>query len=366
MGIQAFLHLRKMSSLVEKMRQGVDVSSFVVPISRSSIVNEIVNIGQAKKNLSQEQYRSVYALYKVYDNEKVEIQMTPPEYVMIYGSMIDSFQQLAPWEKYNGDGRPYISSASMEKVVQIQSHQNVNTNIKFLPDSVCDSKPIDISHVDLFLSASILRTYYTMLKKLGVCDLEYVKSYIVPKYDIEQTDFSCCRKSNCLFVNNFPTILSTETVICCSKIHFASLLLSSANSLVDHQKILDIAAYRALIVPTTEDALNNSEEEIRSEAYAKYQLIDADLNQFSSSLTLLMLDIIDDVKSKRITYNDALYKYYSYVANQCSIKNAQHLIFTCTCSLSEWREAALKNCLPTELSAWKKAIINVTDDSMRI
>lgn len=366
MGIQAFLHLRKMSSLVEKMRQGVDVSSLKVPISRSSIVNEIVNIGQAKRNLSQEQYHSVYTLYKTFDNEKAEIPMTPPEYVTIYGSMIDSFQQLAPWEKYNGDGRPYISSASMEKVVQVQTHVSVNTNIKFLPNSVCDSKSIDISHVDLFLSASILRTYYTALKKLGACDFEYVKSYIVPKYDNEQTYFSCCRKSDCLFVNNFPTILSTEAVVCCSKIHFASLLLSSANSLVDHQKILDIAAYRALIVATTEDALNNSEDKIRSEAYAKYQLINADLNQFSSNLTLLMLEIIDDLKSKRTTYNDAMYKYYSYVADQCSIKNAHHLISTCTCSLSEWREAALKNHLPTELSTWKETIISVTDDSMCI
>ena len=61
MGIQAFLHLRKMSSLVEKMRQGVDVSSFVVPISRSSIVNEIVKVKPRKTF-----HKSNIALYMHY------------------------------------------------------------------------------------------------------------------------------------------------------------------------------------------------------------------------------------------------------------------------------------------------------------
>lgn len=344
------------------MQKGADVSSYKIPISRSSIVNEIVNIGQAKRNLSQEQYRSVYALYKVYNSEKVEIPMTPSEYVITYGNMVDAFQQLAPWEKYNGDGRPYISSDLMQKTLQAQAGENTNVRIKSLPDSICNSKPIDILHIDLFLSASILRTYYTMLKKLGVCSLEYVKSYVVPEYNNSQTDFSCCRKSDCLFVNKFPEILSTQTVVCCSKIHFASLLLSSANPLVDSQKILNFASYRALIVAVAEDALNSSEEQIRSEAYTEYQQIDADLSRFSSNLTLLMLEINDELKSKKISYNDALYRYYSYVAEQCSIENVEHFIFTCVCSLSEWRDMALKDHLPKELLALKETIIDVTND----
>lgn len=116
MDIQAILHSRKMSFLLKKMQKGVDVSSFTVPISRCSIVNEIINISQARKNLSQEQYNSVYALYKIYDNEKTEIPMTPYEYIILYGKMIDEFQQLAPWQMYNGDGRPYVSPELLQRI----------------------------------------------------------------------------------------------------------------------------------------------------------------------------------------------------------------------------------------------------------
>ena len=53
MDIQAILHSRKMSSLLKKMQKGVDVSSFTVPISRCSIVNEIINICRCSEFLHQ-------------------------------------------------------------------------------------------------------------------------------------------------------------------------------------------------------------------------------------------------------------------------------------------------------------------------
>lgn len=362
MDIQAILHSRKMSSLLKKMQKGVDVSSFTVPISRCSIVNEIIDISQARKNLSQEQYNSVYALYKIYDNEKTEIPMTPYEYIILYGKMIDEFQQLAPWQMYNGDGRPYVSSELLQRIQKTFPEQS-NSKIRFLPYSACESKSIDISHVDLFLSASTLKTYYMTLKRLEVCDFEYVKSYVVPKYDDTEIDFSCCRESDCLFVNSFPAILSTENIVQCTKIHLASLLLSPANPLVDQKKILDIASYRALIVPTTDALLEHSESEIRSNALAKYQAIFAELNDFSFDLALFITELNKNLERQSISYDHALYKYYSYIADQCSIKNKQHFVGTCICNLGEWRDAALKNNLPKEMSSMRETIISVTGDS---
>lgn len=120
MGLQQLYHLHQMEKLVAKMQRGEDVSQISIPLCLSVIVNSLINLKQAKSNLSEKEYERVYTLYKYYDVDKYETPMTVNEYVQTAGHIIDKFQALAPWEKYNGSGTPYISQTTASQVLNIQ------------------------------------------------------------------------------------------------------------------------------------------------------------------------------------------------------------------------------------------------------
>lgn len=71
-------------------------------LSISGITNIIINLGDAKRNLTQHQYNAVFALYKALDKCHSKLEMDLGGYYEQAAIIIGIFNQVAPYEKYSG------------------------------------------------------------------------------------------------------------------------------------------------------------------------------------------------------------------------------------------------------------------------
>ncbi len=71
-------------------------------LSISQIANLIVNLMDAQKNLSQDEFSEVYALYRELRKQKTKTNMDLEEYRKTAVALIQRFDAVAPYEKYSG------------------------------------------------------------------------------------------------------------------------------------------------------------------------------------------------------------------------------------------------------------------------
>ena len=69
-------------------------------LSKSQIVNLMLNIIAAKKNLDRDTYYKVSDLYDVYRKDKTKVMMDYQRYRYVYLEMANSFNNIAPFELY--------------------------------------------------------------------------------------------------------------------------------------------------------------------------------------------------------------------------------------------------------------------------
>lgn len=73
-------------------------------LSISQIVNLIVNMSDAQRNLPPEQFKLVYAFYTLCRQSKTKIKMDYDGYLDTASKLILRFDEIAPYEKYSGNG----------------------------------------------------------------------------------------------------------------------------------------------------------------------------------------------------------------------------------------------------------------------
>lgn len=94
MGI--FADIRGMAAL-QKIKSGG-----IAKLSISQITGMIVNMPDARKKLSTEEFSAVYKLYKSLRTCNTKIEMDMPEYIRTAVDIIKRFDEYAPYEKYSG------------------------------------------------------------------------------------------------------------------------------------------------------------------------------------------------------------------------------------------------------------------------
>jgi len=72
-------------------------------LSRKQIVYLIINLPEAHRNLSTDQFGQVYSLYKEFRRDKVKGKYSFQKYVQTGTEMLQKFEEIAPIELYNGE-----------------------------------------------------------------------------------------------------------------------------------------------------------------------------------------------------------------------------------------------------------------------
>lgn len=85
-------------SAVDKLRQGESVK-----LSLAQIASLNINLTDAKKNLSQDKFEQLYALYSIYQKHKEMILCTPEEYAILAAKVVVSFDKIDSFLKYSGE-----------------------------------------------------------------------------------------------------------------------------------------------------------------------------------------------------------------------------------------------------------------------
>lgn len=65
-----------------------------------------VNLPDAKRVLTAEEFARVYALYALYQKERSKMKLTPEEYAFQAAKIVVSFDKVAPFTKYSGEQNP--------------------------------------------------------------------------------------------------------------------------------------------------------------------------------------------------------------------------------------------------------------------
>jgi len=134
-----FSDYRALSEL-KKLKKGE-----IANLSMSQIVNAIINLSDAKKNLSQEQYKNVYMLYREYRKCNTKLQLTMNGYLNIAIKLIKSFDRIAPYEKYSG-GNELEFSFMMQDIRSEVNSQNIKEELNNLVDMYGDSNDENINY----------------------------------------------------------------------------------------------------------------------------------------------------------------------------------------------------------------------------
>ena len=92
-----FSNIRAMKD-VQKIKAGGTAK-----LSNEQIVNLIINLPDANRNLSPEQFRRVYALFQEISRDKEQREMTFSGYLDAATRIIDRFNAIAPYELYCGE-----------------------------------------------------------------------------------------------------------------------------------------------------------------------------------------------------------------------------------------------------------------------
>lgn len=355
MGLQQLYHLHQMEKLLAKKQRGENVSKISIPICLSVIVNSLVNLQQAKNNLSKKEYERVYALYKYYDIDKHETPMTVDEYIQIAGHIIDKFQALAPWEKYNGSGAPYISQTTVSQALNIQEH------IYKWPDGFARFFDINVKSGNLFAAIQYIYGYYVLLERIGIWDLEYINGYNIPKVNPKSPYFWYEHPATAefpempLYFDHMPDSLNEEKILLAANLFFSHILINPINS-------------------TENDACRRFEQSIRFFAnIIDKSKCEKDLNidrrridldgktaTFNDDRMSLMIDLRDALSRKEINWNEVCISYYGHIADWCGVESKQIYILSAYNDLQTWRKLALQKQLPAPFSNYTNTILNLT------
>ena len=84
---------------VERLRR----SGGTAMLSKSQIVNMIINLPDANRNLSKEEFNNVYALFTQISRDKVKTEMTFDDYLQVAADLAEEFDRIAPFTQYCGD-----------------------------------------------------------------------------------------------------------------------------------------------------------------------------------------------------------------------------------------------------------------------
>jgi hypothetical protein len=74
-----------------------------IMLSKADIAKVVINLPDAKRNLTKEAFEKVFALYAQYQKDKTKESYNLINFSKAKADMITEFNKIAPWKIYNGE-----------------------------------------------------------------------------------------------------------------------------------------------------------------------------------------------------------------------------------------------------------------------
>lgn len=104
-------------------------------ITRSQIVNLIINLPDASRNLSKKKFSQISNLYKEFKIDKTKYLVDYQKYILMCNEIIQEFEKIAPYIYYDGENSknilPYDPNAAL-KESKLKELRNVENSISRL------------------------------------------------------------------------------------------------------------------------------------------------------------------------------------------------------------------------------------------
>ena len=174
---------------VQKMKNGG-----VAKLSISQIVNLLINLTDAKKNLPEDRYLMVYATYRGMRECKIKLPMNMDAYIDMAIKIIKEFDLIAPYEKYGGNAE--VESAFLMEDILGKNHEKIRKLRREIADMKEELKERDAADAK---NEKIYKESYTdeqlaQMVSRGQFPASRVKEYVE------------ARNSLASFVRNAPAI----------------------------------------------------------------------------------------------------------------------------------------------------------------
>lgn len=75
----------------------------VAPLSKKQIVGLIINLPDASKTLTKEEFNKIYQLYQTFRKDTTKSVLDYQAYIEVCSEIIAEFEKIAPFEFYNGE-----------------------------------------------------------------------------------------------------------------------------------------------------------------------------------------------------------------------------------------------------------------------
>ena len=75
----------------------------VAPLSKKQIVGLIINLPDANKNLTKDEFNKIYQLYQTFRKDTTKSVLDYQAYVQVCSEIIAEFEKIAPFKFYNGE-----------------------------------------------------------------------------------------------------------------------------------------------------------------------------------------------------------------------------------------------------------------------
>lgn len=83
-------------------------------LSIAQIASLNVNLPDAEKNLTKEEFNRVYELYRFYQKQRIMVEYTPVTYAIQAAKIVVSFDKVAPYVEYSGEPNPITAKIKLE------------------------------------------------------------------------------------------------------------------------------------------------------------------------------------------------------------------------------------------------------------
>ena len=154
----------------------------IAKLSIAQITGLITNMSDAQKNLSPQQFKNVYDLYKEFRKCNSKIDMDIETYNKTAVNIIKTFDKVAPYEKYSGGNEIEISLLLMN---EIRSSEAKNTEDLLNLDMYCNPKDVekDIDNIINSSAMGITREEAKAILAVCMCNQLYGKDVALNVFD---------------------------------------------------------------------------------------------------------------------------------------------------------------------------------------
>ncbi len=287
---------------VQKLKKGETVK-----LSIAQITGLLINLIDANKNLSKEQYNKIYKIYSELRNCNTKMELDLNGYYETAIDIIKKFDKIAPYEKYSGGNETEIGFLMSE--IRSNNKKNDNSKIKSYKDiekaEICIlifNKSIRFRNAftELLNESDIFQKYCNIEPDIDLYNLAHIKftclCYSIMTYNLRNylnNDELDLIRDSLIFVDlgKESVSLGKDWVLFGKKIANYYELNLDNNEDVDPEKISTVFAYEIITEKNMNKISKNDEKDEFTDFYNDLFILFSIINNEEYDLSIIRPNI---------------------------------------------------------------------------